>query len=259
MLRRLAPIVIATALLLAAAGAARAQPVEEGNVLIRLDGGFTPHALPRERAVPVDLEIDGSIGTTDGTQPPPLQRLRIAVNRHGVLTTRGLPTCSSPSLQSTTSQVAMARCGPALVGHGSFGASVLSPSPSPIPLSGKILAFNGTQGGRPVVLLHLYGTVPIQATFVFVLHLEHPAKGQFGTVLSARIPRIAGGTGAITKLNLTIGRSYRYRGQTLGYASAKCAAPQGFTQALFSFARVDFYLAGSRHLHTTLTRSCRVR
>lgn len=259
MLRRRAPIVTAALLAMVLVTSARAEPVQEGNVLIRLNGGFAPHALPREKPVPVSVRIDGAIGTTDGTQPPPLERLRIALNRHGTLTTRGLPSCRSALLQSTTSQLAMERCGPALVGHGTFGAGVLASAVSPVPLHGKILAFNGSEGGHRVVFLHLYGTVPIAATFVLPLRLAHPSKGQFGTVLSAKIPKIAGGSGSITELNLQIGRTYRYRGQRLSYISADCAAPKGFDIALFSFARADFYLAGKRHLHSTLTRSCKVR
>jgi hypothetical protein len=261
MSRHRAAIVLAALLALATVATARAEQLEVEHVRIAFDGGFSPHALPRQRPVPVDVTIDGSIGTTDGSAPPALQRLRIALNRHGTLTTRGLPSCRGPLLQSTTSQAAMKRCRPALVGHGSFGAGVYSSpsSASLVPVRGKILAFNGTQDGRRVIFLHLYGTVPITATFVLALAISHPPDGQFGTVLTARIPKIAGGTGSITSVDLKIGRRYGYRGHRLGYVSASCAAPAGFPGALFSFARADFYLAGHRHLHTTLTRDCKVR
>lgn len=250
---------MAALLAFALVSSAAAQPVEEGDVLIKVDANFSPHALPRQRLVPVDVSVDGAIGTTDGSRPPVLERLRISLNRHGTLSTRGLATCRESLLQATSSRTAMERCGPALVGTGSFGAGVFSTGVAPVPVRGRILAFNGIRGGQRLILLHLYGTLPVTATFVLALAISHPSQGQFGTVLSGRIPKLAGGTGSITSIRLKIGRRYAYRGQQRGYLSASCAAPPGFDIGLFSFARTDFYLAGHRHLHTTLRRSCKVR
>jgi hypothetical protein len=256
--RHRAAIVLAALLALFAAAPANAGPIQEENLIIKFNGDFSPHALPRHRPVPIEVRVDGSIRTTDGSRPPALQRLQISLNRHGVLTTRGLPTCREAELQSTTSEVAMERCGTAIVGHGSFGAGIYSPSEAPVPVSGRILAFNGEQAGRHVILLHLYGTLPITATFILPLKISHTSEGEFGTVLAARIPRIAGGTGSITSIHLKLGRRYGYRGQRLAFVSAACAAPPGFTLAPFSFARANFYLAGKR-LGTTVVRYCHVR
>ena len=76
-----------------------------------------------------------------------------------------------------------------------------------------MLAFNGRRGGKPALLLHLYVTTPVRTTFVLPLTISHRPKGQFGTVLSARIPTLAGGLGSVTEIDLTIGRNYTYRGQ----------------------------------------------
>ena len=77
-------------------------------------------------------------------------------------------------------------------------------------------------------MLHLYGTVPVRATFVLPLAISHRATGQFGTFLSATVPVLAGGLGSITDIDLKIGREYAYRGQRRGFFSASCAAPAGF-------------------------------
>lgn len=259
MSRHRVAIALAALLALSAAGSAIAGPIQQGNVIIKFSGDFTPHALPRHRPVPIEVTIDGSVRTTDGSQPPALQRLQIALNRHGVLTTRGLPVCRESLLQSTTTEVALERCSSALVGRGSYGAGIFSASGGSVPVSGRILAFNGALAGKKVIFLHLYGTLPIAATLILPLRISHPAGGEFGTVLAAKIPRIAGGTGSITRIQLTIGRRYSYRGRRLAFVSASCAAPPGFDLALFSFARANFYLAGKQHLATTVTRDCRVR
>ena len=54
--------------------------------------------------------------------------------------------CSAPILQSTSSEAALERCGPALVGHGSFRADVQLGKE--VLATGKILAFNSRLHGK---------------------------------------------------------------------------------------------------------------
>jgi hypothetical protein len=230
-----------------------------GTLRVTFGGGFSPHALPRHRLAPVTVSIEGSIATTDGSHPPALRRLEVALNRHGRLSARGLPSCTAPLLQSTTTQSALARCRPALVGRGRFRADVDLSGQAQVPATGTILVFNGRQKGKPALLLHLYGTVPVRATFVLPLAIERRSSGEFGTVLSAKVPTLAGGQGSITSIEMTIGREYNYRGQRRSYIAASCSAPDGFPEAVFSFARGSFYFADHEQFHTTLTRDCRVR
>lgn len=257
MRRRLGIPLLLTALLLAA-GAARAEIFQNGNLRVSFDGDFAPHRLPRDRAVAVTVSVEGSIATTDGSHPPPLRRLEIGLNRHGHLTTRGLPSCSTSLLQSTTSATALSRCRPALVGRGTFKADV-DLNHEGLPAEGKVLVFNSSRGWRSGLALHIYGTVPVQATFVLPLTITRRDRGEFGTVLTASVPRLAGGLGSITEISMSLGRSYRYRGQHLSLISASCAAPAGFDLAIFAFAKGTFTFVGGRQLKIALTRDCRVR
>lgn len=258
MRRRLAIVVALAALVALGAGPARGELAQTGNVRISFAGDFAPHSLPRQRLAPVTVAVDGSVATTDGSHPPPLRRLEIALNRNGRLSTRGLPGCRSGMLQSTSTETALARCRPALVGRGRFAADVQL-DPSQVPVRGTILAFFGRQAGKPRLLLHLHGTVPVVATFVLSLEISRRAQSPFGTVLSARLPRLAGGLGSITDIELEIGREYRHRGKLRSFVSASCGAPAGFRGAVFPFARASFHFAGLPTLRTTLVRSCRVR
>jgi hypothetical protein len=256
---RLAIPMLLAALALLGAGVAQGELSQSGNLRISFEGGFSPRALPRDRLAAVTINVEGAIKTTDGSHPPALRRIEFGLNRNGRLSTAGLPTCTSGLLQSTTTQEALKRCRTALVGSGHFGADVEFPSLTAIPASGTILAFNSRQGGKRAVLLHLYGTIPVQATFILPLTISHSDEGRFGTVLSARIPTLAGGVGSVTKIDLKIGRDYTYKGERRSYISASCAAPVGFPGAVFSLARGSFYFADGRRLSPTLTRNCRVR
>lgn len=257
MRRRLATV----ALLLLAAGAlaavAGANVVQSGNVRVTFHAAFAPHALPRERPAPISVEVEGKISTTDGTQPPPLQKLRLELSSSGRIETRGLPACRASALQSTSSQQALANCGPAQIGHGKFQAD-LQFSGRPILVDGRSLAFNGLVGGRPGMFIHIFISQPVKVTLVIPLKISH-GTGRFGTVLTTRVPKLAAGFGSITRLQLKIGRRYSYRGQRRSYLSAACSAPEGFPGATFTFARGVFGFAGGRTMNAFLSRSCQVR
>jgi hypothetical protein len=259
MRRRLAIALLLTVAALLGAGVAQGELSQKGNLRISFDGSFSPHSLPRSRPAPITLDVEGSILTTDGSHPPAVKRIEIAINRNGQLSTVGLPACTSQLLQSTSTETALERCRPALVGRGHFGANVQFPSLNPFPAQGTLLAFNGKQGGKPALLLHLYGTAPVRATFVLALKVLRNGKGQFGTVLAANIPTLASGLGSVTDIDLKVGRTYTYRGRERSYLSASCSAPAGFSGGVFPLAKGTFYFADGRKLDTTLSRNCHVR
>jgi hypothetical protein len=257
--RLLIPALLALVVLLAASAVAQAVISQEGNLRISFDGGFSPRQLPRDTPAPVSLSVKGAISTTDGSHPPALRRLEVGLNRHGHLSTVGLPVCTSAQLQSTTTESALARCRPALVGRGHFKAEVAFSNLPPIPAGGRMLAFNGRHGGQRALLLHLYIATPVRATFILPLTISNRAKGQFGTVLTAKVPTLAGGLGSVSQIDLEINRNYTYRGQPRSYLSASCAAPAGFPGAVFTFARGAFHFADGRTLETVLSGDCKVR
>lgn len=257
MRRRLATAAVLVAVAGCGAAVADAELAQDGGVRISFGADFSPRELPRERPAPVTIRLDGSIRSTDGTAPPPVRRLVVELSRSGRLSTRGLPRCSAARLQSTSSARALELCRPARVGGGSFAAVVLENGN--IPLSGRILVFLGGSQERPRLLLHLYASAPVRATFVLPMRIERRPRGRFGTVLRASIPRLAGGIGTVTDIRLRVGRSYRLGGERRSLLSASCAAPAGFGGALFSFARARFRFSPEREIGATLVRTCRVR
>jgi hypothetical protein len=257
-MRRIALTTAAIAALLLGAGLASGELVQHGDLRLIFNGRFAPQSLPRERPAPVTVELSGAVQSTNPGPPPQLRRIIFAVNRYGTVSTRGLPICQASELQQSSTREALSRCRDALVGHGHFDAHVNFPNVN-FPVEGQVVAFNGRDQGRPVILLHVYGSNPVQLTVVLTFKISHPGHGSFGTILSARIPKLAGDLGYVTDLNLTFGRRYRFRGRPESFLSAQCAAPRGFRGALFSFARGTFIFANGQNLTTTLARDCRVR
>lgn len=258
-MKRIAVIGLLLATALFGAAIARAELAGENGLFVSFGGGFTPHSLPRDRDVPVTVNLDTSIKTSDGTRPPQLRRISFEVNRYGRISTIGLPTCNAGLLESTNTQVALERCRPALVGRGKFEANVQFPDRAPFPVHGQMLAFNGSSHGRHAILLHIHGSSPAEVTVVLAFTIRHPARGKFGTVLSTKIPRLASDLGYVTHVSLRFDRRYRYHGKSYSFLSARCAAPSGFPGAIFSFTRGTFSFAGGQQIVTTLTRNCTVR
>lgn len=257
MRRRFAIPALVALLALGGAGASQAERVFKDGLEVTFNADFSPRTLPRDRVAPVTVKVSGKIATTDGSHPPPLRRLEIAINRSGRLDTKGLPTCAAPILQSTSTEAALERCRPALVGHGRFRAEVQLGKP--VLASGEILAFNSRRRGRQALVLHLFAGVPVRFTLVAPLTIGHLQGGGFGTVLRAKIPRLGGGLGSITEIDLTIGRRYSSGGKRHSYVSAACAAPKEISQVPFAFARGTFHFEDHAPVSETLRRICRVR
>ena len=255
--RRTVTLALALLALGALVATAGAEVVQSGVVRVNFDARISPKALPRETPAPITIEVSGRISTTDGSRPPALDRLQIGLNSAGQIDPHGLAICPAGALQSTSSEAALEQCGPARVGSGHFEAQ-LRFGGAPIPVTGRALVFNSVVDGRPGMLIHIYIGRPVRVTLVVPLKISHGA-GEFGTTLTTVVPKLAGGSGAITELALKLGRRFSYRGVRRSYFSAACAAPAGFPGAPFTLARGSFAFGDGQTLHASLTRNCKVR
>lgn len=254
--RTLIPILIAV-LALGWATTSQAVKVAKDGLVVTFNADFSPHVLPRLHPAPVDVKVTGKVATLDGSHPPPLRQIEVAINRNGRLETTGLPVCTAPALQSTTTRAALSRCRPALVGRGRFHAVVKLGRE--IETSGEILAFNSRRAGKQALVLHMFGGAPVRFTLVVPLTIGHRREGDFGTILRAKIPRLAGDLGSVTEIDLTIGRRYSFAGKRRSYVSAACRTPPSLNEGIFPFARGSFHFEGHAVIRETLLRVCRVR
>lgn len=235
---------------------ATAETIQQGGVRVSFDGQIAPQKLPRHGIAPVSVSVSTEISGTAGKPPPQLTRIAIAINRNGHLDSTGLPVCEVSDIQPATNENALAACRGALVGEGRFSASVALARQAAFPSSGKLLAFNGTFRGKPAILAHVYGTNPIPTSFTLPFVLGK-SRGVFGSTLTAVLPAAEGNT--VTAIDLSLHRTFTYKGRRRSYASAGCPAPKGFSQAPFPFARASYAFVGGKKLSSTLTRTCRAR
>ncbi|MBA3866420.1 MAG: hypothetical protein H0X42_08775 [Solirubrobacterales bacterium] len=204
--------------------------VRAGNLELTFNGGFSPTALPKKTLAPISLTAEGKIKTIDGTHPPALKEALIETDKNGTVQVKGYPTCKSGQLQSQDTSHAMAICKSALIGSGTTNVEIAFPEQSPIPVSSKLLVFNGGESGGVITfLIHAYITVPTPAAIVTTVKIKKIHNGRYGLLSTASIPKIAGGSGSVTSFSLKIDKKYTYKGKKVSVLSAKC--PDGKIQA----------------------------
>jgi hypothetical protein len=241
-----------------APGAAVAERAQTDNLIVSLNGGGDPLALPRHRPAPVGVRLQGEIRTEDGSALPRLDEVRLELAGSGLLSTRGLPKCPGARLRTADTHQALYRCGDALIGEGSVEASIFIPEQRPFAIRGKLLAFNGlAAGGRPAVWMHVFSyDPPISLAVPFV---RERGIGRFSTALVASLPEWIGPYPHLAAFDLMLSRRFVYRGELRSYASASCPVPQPFTAGFLSFARATYSFDDTRELSVESVRSCRAR
>lgn len=254
--RRAAPIALATLVLLG--GTAAAERAQTGDVIVALDGGITPRALPRHRRIPVTVHLAGRVLTADSSPLPRVDWIRLELAWRGALDRRGLAVCPRNRLIYTSTEQALGVCGAAEVGKGRLFAQMFLPNQKPFGVLAHLVAFNGsTKHGLPVVLVHAYTNEP-PVSFVIPFQVHH-RPGTFKTVLITTIRRSVGPWPHVSDFQLTVSRSFSYRGRQHSYLNASCPVPPQFTAGFLSFARATYTFAGGTQVTTESVRSCRAR
>ena len=241
-----------------AAGPAGAEQTGRPGVVVSLDGSVAPRYIPRHRAVPVSIDLAGTVRGTDGAPPPQLSRLEVAFGARGVLDTAGLPVCPRARLRNATARQALARCRGALVGRGEIGTEVPLNPEQPLLARAGVLAFNGFSEGRPAVWVHAYSASP-PVSFVLPFYLRRLRTGSYGLLLQSPVRRALGRWPRLRSFDLTLGRRYRAGGERRSYLSAGCPLPPRFSIGLLPLARATYHFAPRPTLSTTILRGCRVR
>jgi hypothetical protein len=261
MVSRVRPAVVFLALALLAlllSPGAGAERVQGGNIIVSLNGGIAPRALPRERRAPVAVRLAGRVLTADRSSLPRVNWIRLELAWRGVLDTQGLPVCPLIRLTGTSTRQALEHCRTAQVGQGGLSAQVFLPGEPPLGVRARLVAFNGiTQAGRPAVFVHAYSKNPPVA-FVIPFSVHHKT-GAFRTVLVALIRRSVGAWPHVADFHIVVSRKFAFHGQQHSYLSASCPVPSGFTAGFLSFARATYTFEGGQQLRVASVRTCRSR
>lgn len=217
------------------AGAAGAAIVEVNGLVLHADGGFQPHKLPRRQYVPIDFQGHVDARAKAGGPPPVLTKAVIDFDRDGRLSAGGLPTCGAEQVANATPEQARNVCRNAIVGTGHVEASIALASGA-VRVKSPLTLFNGSpQDGHPTVLVHAQTTVPGTQTFAIVVPIER-RRGEYRYRAILEPPPIAAGLGALTHVDVKIGRRFRAGGQRHSYVSARCSDGILRTHGRFVFA-----------------------
>ena len=248
--------VLAVAVAMVTAGIATAEKptvVRVGNLVLRLNGGVSPKALPKHRMAPIALHASGNIATADGSQPPAAKKFVIDFDKHGTTNARGIPVCKSGKLQARSTGAAKNACKHSIVGTGKTTVRVAFPEQAPFYATGPLIAFNGGVHGRVTTMyIHAYVAVPAPTAIVTKVTIKPIHKGAFGTRAIAAVPKIAGGYGSVTKFGLKIQRKFKRHGKKQSYLLARCANGH-------FLAHATAYFADGSRLAGSIARSCRPR
>lgn len=227
-------LLLAVAVTALAAGSASGALVEVDDVVLRADGGFTPQTLPRHRFAPIDFQGHVDISGRNGAGPPKLRQALIDFDRDGRLSVAGLPSCAPESIDDASTEEARAICRGAIVGTGHVEA-LISLDSGPVQARAPLTIFNGPRlDGLPTAILHARTTVPGTQTYAIVVPIEQ-RRGNFRYRARIDVPPIAGGLGAITHLDVRIGRRYGAPGSRRSYVSARCSDNILQTHGRFTF------------------------
>lgn len=241
---------LGAALALGAGATAYAIVAEIGPTYVSSTVTMQPRELPKRGGAPVSLSSVTRVGTRDGSTPPTLKTLQFLVDKHGFVNDRAFPVCTIARLEGTNTAQARRRCPGALVGRGVGKALVTMSGEAPRRISSALSFFNAPRsGGRPTLIAHGYETVPVPHTLLVPIAIERVGMGRYGFRVRIEMPPVAGGFGAPTLAEATIGATRKFRGRTVGYVNAYCAGGRLQVDGSMRFANGDYFPA-------TLTSPC---
>lgn len=215
-------------------GSASGATVIVNDLVLHADGGFHPQLLPHHRFAPIDFQGHIDVSARDGGKPTALRQALIDFDRDGRLSVSGLPSCAPESIEQASTEEARRICRGSIVGTGHVEA-LISLDSGPVAARSALTIFNGPRlEGRATAILHARTTVPATQTYAIVVPIEE-RRGAFRYRIRLDVPPIAGGLGALTHIDVAIGRRYRAGGKSRSYVSARCSDHILQTHGHFSF------------------------
>jgi hypothetical protein len=231
------------------AAVAGGQTVRAGNLIVTVEGGFTPHRLPMREPASITLSARSTIRTADGTHLPALDYLKLEFDRHTGVNIKGLPFCTIGRLRNTITKQAKKSCRKAIIGSGQAGAEIAFPEQEPFFARAPMVIVNGPpKHGHPVFIFHVHAHVPAPTTFITTAEIGR-AKGLYGTSVYIKVPTIVHGQGSLSFAELSIHKKWRQgkRRQTLLYGT--CPSGHFYVRGALTF-KGGFKMAGK------VVRSC---
>lgn len=191
---------------------------------------LSPKTLPRSEPAPIKLKLLTKFGSPTGSpHPSPAGRVTVLFDRFLELSTRGLPACA-PQLQIMSAPTVPKRCRSARVGRGKMEISIAFPGAEELRQRAPVLLYNGgTRGSSTRLWIYALIKSPVPAVILTPIDVKRTRQGRYGTKMLVSISRIAGGSGSVAWISLTIHRRYAFKSKRRSVVSARC--PDGKLQA----------------------------
>ena len=231
---------------------------------IAISGEIVPARLPRSRPTPISLHIGFTSEFPSTHAAPNLTRIELEFRRNLVFNAKGLPSCTLHQLLSTYGSPVQS-CRRSLVGHGMVVSEVPLPRTTGLTrVEGELRAYYDLYKGQPWVLAQVTSQA---AGLAYVIPFELKAKGRnHETTLEVpppvmrRLPGIyicdrnspgcygadkfRGIYGRISNFELSLHRSFPYRGEQHSFVSADCPARGNQLAAGFEVVSLRYSMGG---------------
>ena len=241
-----------------ALGHRRGDPAR-GNLRVTVLAQIEPLKLPRKGPAPIAVFISGHVGTADGAVPPQLQRMSVKVNRHGLLQSKGLPTCALPR-----DPARLDRAGPRTTAAtpwsapGASGPRSSSPTSAPTRPAGGSWSSTAAQGQARPLRPHLHHPALRRPPSSITFAIKHIDQGPYGTELTASLPQALGYWGFVDRIKLTLGANTATGARRSATSTPPARRPKGTKTASFPLAR-RLLLRRRRTARRHREKSCAVK
>lgn len=244
---------IVAALTVGAIGAnAASLHLQVGDLFVDTSATISPSRLPAKGGAPVEVTSAVKVSTRDGSTPTTLEKLVLQFDKHGSIDPSGWPRCTVAKLSGKTTAGARAACPKAIVGEGTAKAVVAPPGGATFGISSPLVFFNAPPtGGKPTMIVHAYEKFPEPKALLTPIVIEKVSAGRYGYRAEIEMPEIAGGYGAATLSEATVGATRKRGGKTVGFLNAFCQGSR-----LQVYGTVHFTDGG--FTNGTLVQACRV-
>jgi hypothetical protein len=225
------------------------------SVIFDFNGGFEPQSLPKTKLAPVALLLEGKVRSIDGSHPPPLRELAIELDRNILVDLGGYPACRQQAFNDDPPKPLAELCPTSNIGSGQMWIEIQFPEAAPIELHSQLKILNGAKRDG-VQSLYLVGSFagPVPSEIVATAQIKKIHNGRFVTAVTITFPKIAGGSGSITSLDLRIKRRLLVDGKRFSPVTARC--PDGKLQAHFSGEFFDYATSETTNSSTEILRTC---
>ncbi|HKF81393.1 MAG TPA: hypothetical protein VKB23_00350 [Solirubrobacterales bacterium] len=189
----------------------------------------TPMPMPSEGRIPVRLRLLDQISTTDGSHLPATQVIQVDLDRQFGVHLARVESC--PSGLHYDIRTPEDPCAKVKFGTGTITFEVAFPEQQPVSVVGRAIAF---KQGPGKVTIRAYLPAPIVGQIAIPITVGRKAEGRYGIKLTAAVPKIAGGSGSVTSLDM------RFR---KGIFSVAC--PEGRFQSRVTNSFADGSVVGA--------------